>query len=391
MRNIVLEGDVRAKLREIPEKSVQTCVTSPPYWGLRDYGHDGQIGHEETPDAYVGELVSVFREVHRVLRDDGTLWLNLGDSYFVKNPAGNKSFQVDQGYPEYTKGSGRNKQGLLKYKDLVGIPWMVAFALRSDGWYLRSDIIWHKPNVMPESVTDRPTKAHEYVFLLTKSERYFYDNVGVREPSSQPDRERADRVGGNKYGAGVKHSDGGIFTGSVTRNRRTVWAINPKPYKGAHFAIFPEELPETCIKAGTSEKGCCPACGAPWKRVVEKGVRDDNGVANGVAPENHAGGTRGKDPTRGGGNVLASVPRVVLGIAPSCECPPSEPVPCIVLDPFAGSGTTLAVAKYLRRDYVGVELNPEYLKLIEERLRPALELEVERQGFDTMQEMEQEQ
>jgi len=400
MRNVVLEGDVLEQLRKIPEKSVQTCVTSPPYWGLRDYGHRrwfggtlecehggtlecehepadstgylghrgnkgqvpqtkwanqqdypqhektgpittcqkcgawyGQIGLEETPEAYVSHIVEVFQEVKRVLRDDGTLWLNLGDSYCSTGPGtmGDPIHQrgIFAGVRDDTaqaraKFRPETPQG-MKPKDLVGIPWMVAFALRSDGWYLRSDIIWHKGNVMPESVQDRPTKCHEYIFLLTKSAKYFYDIDAIREPHSSSgnvvpwqDREydqtmlpEVDRQNPGAFG-NVKGIPKGIAGfGEGGRNRRTVWSINPKPYKGAHFATFPEELPEVCIKAG-SKPGA------------------------------------------------------------------------IILDPFAGSGTTLAVAKYLRRDYIGIELNPEYIRLIEERVRPAEETEQERQGFDLM-------
>jgi DNA modification methylase len=215
----VLNGDARTVLSTLPADSAQTCVTSPPYFGLRDYGNDGQIGLEQTPEAYVAELVSVFREVRRVLKTDGTLWLNLGDSY--------------------------------AHKQLSGVPWRVAFALQADGWLLRSDIIWHKPNPMPESVTDRPTKAHEYVFLLTKSERYAYDAAAIAEPSQQPERVRLDRVGGASHKERNQHSEGGLFTGAATRNARSVWSIQTEPFAGAHFATMPTELAKRCILAGS--------------------------------------------------------------------------------------------------------------------------------------------
>ena len=292
------------------------CVTSPPYWGLRDYGHDGQLGLESTPEQYVANMVEVFREVKRVLRDDGTLWLNIGDSYaggggFAPNAPTNQARAAGDkdawgkfnpaGMDRMSSRTGTGKLAIaagLKHKDLVGIPWMLAFALRADGWYLRQDIIWHKPNPMPESVTDRCTKAHEYLFLLSKSERYFYDNEAMQEQAAQPDRKRSDRFGGNKYVEGVKHSDGSVFTGASTRNRRSVWSVQTRPYAGAHFATFPPALIEPCILAG------CPK-----------------------------GGT--------------------------------------VLDPFGGSGTTAEVALKNGRSVVLNELNPEYIKLAEARIAEA--------------------
>jgi DNA modification methylase len=276
----ILLGDCRETLRAIPDGTVQTCVTSPPYFGLRDYGREGQLGLESTPDAFVAELVSVFREVRRVLRDDGTLWLNLGDSYAAQRggtemPAetlagGNRGKAVDvasyrgrgfsakmitgqESAPSRSQPvAHRNARAFgLKHKDLIGIPWRVAFALQADGWYLRSDIIWHKPNPMPESVTDRPTKSHEYIFLLSKSDRYYYDAAAIAEETDSGERVRSDRVGGNKYVKGVKHSDGSVYTGSSTRNRRSVWTVPTKPFKGAHFATFPTDLIEPCILAGS--------------------------------------------------------------------------------------------------------------------------------------------
>lgn len=397
MRNVVLLGDVREKLREIPDGVVQTCVTSPPYFGLRDYGHEGQIGLEQTPDAFVAELVNVFREVRRVLRDDGTLWLNLGDSYLSAPMAYGYTMPKQVGFKEdpdkasnkfgtygeknVTKPGWKGVQNHtgLKPKDLIGIPWRVAFALQADGWYLRSDIIWAKGNVMPESVTDRPTKSHEYVFLLTKNERYFYDAEAVKE-DALCDRKRGPALHPDLIST---NGNGGLSRRELepTRNRRTVWHINPKPYKGAHFATFPEDLPEVCIRAGTSEKGACPKCGAPWKRLLErqggKSVRD-GAKTSAKNQQGLATAFNGYDD----GSVAPSF--TTVGWEPTCKCEVGETVPCVVLDPFSGSGTTLAVAKYLRRDYLGCELNPEYHKLIEERLRPAEEHEAERQGFDLM-------
>lgn len=288
----------------------QMCVTSPPYFGLRDYGHAGQIGLEPTPDEYIAAMVEVFRCVRDVLTDDGTLWLNIGDSYAAQRggthmPAQTVSGGVSgKGDERAFRGMGDEKRGAahrnasaigLKHKDLIGIPWMLAFALRADGWYLRQDIIWHKPNPMPESVRDRCTKAHEYIFLLSKSERYLFDSEAMREPAVQAGRVRNDKIGGNK-GDDVHHSTGGQFNGSETRNRRSVWSVATRPYKGAHFATFPPALIEPCVLAGSR---------------------------------------------------------------------PGD----IVLDPFMGSGTTAAVAKQHGRQYLGCELNEDYWPLQEERIR----------------------
>ncbi len=296
----ILIGDCIQSLKNLDSDSVHCCVTSPPYWGLRDYGHEGQIGLEKTPEEYVSKMVEVFREVRRVLRDDGTLWLNLGDSYSSAGGSRlNGSSDAETGRAEPPMLGSRRP--VRKPKDLIGIPWLVAFALQADGWWLRQDIIWHKPNPMPESVTDRCTKAHEYIFLFTKSSKYYFNSEALIEPAAQPDRKRADRFGGNKHnGKTTLHSDGSIFTGSATRNRRSVWTVSTKPYKGAHFATMPPDLVEPCILAGCQE-----------------------------------GGT--------------------------------------VLDPFLGSGTTLAVAAKLGRNGIGCELNDDYVTLAVERITPFLE------------------
>lgn len=302
----ILVGDVRERLRELPDASVQCCVTSPPYWGLRDYGHDGQIGLEQTPDEYVTQMVEVFREVWRVLRDDGTLWLNLGDSYAGsgKSPAGNLGAKHNERHLK-NKTNGIVSNG-LKPKDLVGIPWRVAFALQADGWWLRQDIIWHKRNLMPESVTDRCTKAHEYVFLLTKSARYFYDAeavseavVSVRGPGNKKPVKGVEEDG-QKYrtraGLHKAAERWREYGAPSSRNRRSVWTITTKPFSGPHFAVMPPELAEICIKAGTAEADT-------------------------------------------------------------------------VLDPFGGAGTTGLVADQLGRNAILIELNPEYVKIAEERIK----------------------
>jgi DNA modification methylase len=250
--NFIEFGDCRDIMRGWAKEGIraQTCVTSPPYFGLRDYGHDGQIGLEQTPDEYIAAMVEVFRCVRDVLADDGTLWLNIGDSYAGAGYSNHKGTggtqREDGGKQRHLSGTG------CKNKDLIGIPWMLAFALRADGWYLRQDIIWHKPNPMPESVRDRCTKAHEYIFLLSKSERYFFDSAAMREPGVMPAGTKgakgsAERQG--QKGVNARPPEYKIYDGF--RNRRSVWTVTTKPYKGAHFATFPPALIEPCIMAGS--------------------------------------------------------------------------------------------------------------------------------------------
>jgi len=256
-------GDCREIMRNWAEKGVkaQTCVTSPPYYGLRDYGHDGQIGLEETPEEYIKSMVEVFRCVWDVLEDDGTLWLNIGDSYYNYRPGKGQSLAKQsvssskQDLPDVCARRGNKLDG-LKEKDLIGIPWMLAFALRADGWYLRQDIIWHKPNPMPESVQDRCTKAHEYIFLLSKSQKYYFDSKAMKEKgviaagtkAAKGSAERQEQKGVNARPPEYKVYDG-------MRNKRSVWTVNTKPYKGAHFAVFPTELIKPCINAGAPVGG----------------------------------------------------------------------------------------------------------------------------------------
>ena len=373
----ILHGDCIETLRAIPDCSVHCVVTSPPYWGLRDYGHDGQIGLESTPEAYVARMVEVFREVRRVLRDDGTCWVNLGDSYnaYNGNRGGSTSFQAatEEACPSLPRGHGLTAKS-LKNKDLVGIPWRVAFALQADGWWLRQDIIWHKPNPMPESVRDRCTKAHEYVFLLTKSERYFYDAEAVAEAASKNEvsasrRRRRDfgAVGtkglrGDGFGQSGKGENESCRTD--TRNRRSVWTVTTKPYKGAHFATMPPQLAELCILAGTSADGCCSVCGAPRERVVERQRTPTRpGADTKVTGDSMTDGNR--DPQR---HVTTTK---TTGWKSTCHHSEGTS-PCVVLDPFAGSGTTLAVAVENGRDGVGCELNAEYIALANERIAKVL-------------------
>ena len=300
----IVIGDCLDSLKKMDDCSVQSVITSPPYWGLRDYGDDGQVGLEGTPKEYVDKMVEIFREVRRVLRDDGTLWLNLGDSYISAKSdymptqtlaKGNKRDYIQKdsgyGYPP-----NRRSQEGLKSKDLVGIPWRVALALQADGWWLRQDIIWSKPNCMPESVKDRCTKSHEYVFLLTKNSKYYFDNEAIKEDgvikagtkAAKGSEERQTQKGVNARPPEYKVYDG-------KRNKRSVWSIRPKPFKGAHFAVFPEELVETCLLAGSK-----------------------------------------------------------MGDS--------------VLDPFGGSGTTAVSALRHGRRAILLELNPEYAEIAEDRI-----------------------
>lgn len=306
----IITGNTLEILPTLPEKSFHTCITSPPYFGLRDYGMADQLGLEETPEEYVANMVKVFREVKRVLRDDGTLWLNIGDSYVHGQPGRNRNGtggDIIRGELYRSKNrTGDSKTGKkliesgFKQKDLIGIPWMFAFALRADGWYLRQDIIWHKPNPMPESVEDRCTKAHEYIFLLSKSPQYYFDHEAIKEESVDPESHKgmkkrsADKREGDPYFATKvgNSAEGKIYD---KRNKRSVWTVTTKPYKEAHFATFPEDLIIPCILAGSPERG-------------------------------------------------------------------------YVLDPFGGSGTTGVVANGYGRDATLIELNPEYAAIARDRI-----------------------
>lgn len=359
----ILPGDCRDVLKTLPDQSVHCVVTSPPYFGLRDYGVEGQIGLEPTPDAFVAEMVAVFREVWRVLRDDGTVWLNLGDSY-----AGGKQGRGDTEY-EFRKGRAapcdakqRPVPFGLKPKDLIGIPWRVAFGLQQTGWYLRQDIIWAKPNPMPESVTDRCTKAHEYLFLLSKREQYYYDAEAIAEPVAESSIARlaqdVEAQAGSSRVPGKTNGTMKAVGGTESRNKRSVWTVATQPYSEAHFATFPPALIEPCIKAGTSEKGGCSTCGSPWVRNVERSV---------VWPENRAGKGDNTDRMDGGLACNAERSSKTTGWSPSCSCA-SSVVSCTVLDPFGGAGTTGLVADRLGRNAILIELNPAYAEMARERL-----------------------
>ena len=390
----ILTGDARDVLKTLPDESVQCCVTSPPYYGLRDYGVDGQIGLEKTPDEYIAEMVAVFREVRRVLLKDGTLWVNIGDSYassaksLGRNDAG-RNFTGGGGNKEGSgnpgrQGSIKRSLGECKEKDLIGIPWMLAFALRADGWYLRRDIIWSKANPMPESIKDRPTSAHEYVFLLSKNARYFYDADAIREDYAPSSAERykyefrAD-VASAKENKSPALGAGKIDQNASGRNSRSVWTIATQPSGIAHFAMMPTALAEKCILAGTSEAGCCPHCGAPHERVTEKGDPDiEHQRACGGDATGGYSGTAVKDYTAAGAQDASAVKARILagmrkksttGWRPTCDCPEHMPVPCTVLDPFSGAGTTAMVADRIGRSAIGIELNPRNVAITHDRIR----------------------
>ena len=395
----ILIGDVREQLRELPEESVHCVVTSPPYWGLRDYSVDGQIGQESTLQEYVEVMVEVFHEVRRVLRKDGTVWLNLGDSYCSQGGLhdGRDDNQPGVGAKRvWRNGSGRadgivdgrgqrNRNGnfvpSLKPKDLCMMPARVALALQADGWWLRSEIVWAKPNPMPESVTDRPTSSHEKIYLLTKSQRYYYDAEAVKEPYSDVSIARLSQPNFENQTGGPKDTLTGNRSHKKTlnnqheklmrqekmgRNLRNVWTVATAPFPGAHFATFPPALIVPCIKAGTSERGCCPECGAPWIRNVtrEPNPGGINGGEHREPDRDGALGKRNRDLSRekkGFGGITS-------GWSPSCNCGLEE-VPCTVLDPFGGAGTTGLVADRLNRNAILIELNPEYADMARKRIQ----------------------
>lgn len=323
------QGDVLELLARLPERSVQTVVTSPPYWGLRDYGTDksSETGSERTPEEYIARLVEVFRGIWRVLRDDGTLWLNLGDRHVQKN--------------------------------LLGMPWRVALALQADGWYLRRDVIWNKSSCMVESVRDRPAGAHEYLFLMSKKPRYYYDAEAIKEAMAPASITRyLYGHGGEKTkraGEKVSRVRGNRET-SGKRNKRSVWTIPTQGYPGAHYATYPEKLVEPCILAGTSAYGACAACGVPWKRVVERERKPTRSGTNTKTDGLDTGITGNRDPQR------HCITTKTIGWEPTCNCGTSEVRPCMVLDPFVGSGTTCCVALAHGRHSIGIDLSVPYLR-----------------------------
>jgi DNA modification methylase len=426
----VLQGDCRDLLKTLPDRSVHCVVTSPPYFGLRDYGVEAQIGLEASPAAYVAEMVRLFREVQRVLRDDGTMWVNLGDSYANDDKwGGTTGGKHVSGLHGLNPTRERRTTGITA-KSLIGIPWRVAFALQDDGWTLRQEIIWNKPNPMPESVEDRCTKSHEHIFLFTKSSRYFFDNVAIHEqvtggshmrvpgPNSLENVDRVPRARKrSKAGIGVKANESfeAATSGALveTRNRRTVWTVASQPFTGefcgscqtffegadlarlrvikadgvptrrvckcgdtegwvAHFAVFPPDLIEPCIKAGTSERGCCANCGSPWERMTFKTKRNasNSALAGRTAEEIADSGKWSGDALEGNAGLKAGpiITTETIGWKPTCAC--AAPArPCTVLDPFGGAGTTGLVADRLGRSAVLLELNPNYAEMARQRVR----------------------
>lgn len=427
-------GSALEVLRTMAEASVHCAVTSPPYWSLRDYGvaptiwggdadclhlfvdgNDvcticsawrGCLGLEPTPELYVNHLVDIFDEVRRVLREDGTLWLNLGDCYAAGGRSGNtgeaSGLQGSKRHQEESKLAG-NRIGSrssfrrdraprgdiahkiapgIKPKDLIGIPWLVAFALRDRGWYLRSDIIWAKSNPMPESIQDRPTKSHEYLFLFAKSEDYYYDAHPIREGVTGNSHARGKGVHPKSAPTRGRIRANASFSAAVTglvssRNRRSVWALPTQPFPGAHFATFPTRLVEPCILAGTSEHGCCSICGAPFRRLVERGAElidqkivggcNRDGQYHGKAKKAYDG-TGAQDPSAVKARILEGMrERITVGWKPGCRHTLRTIEPCTVLDPFAGSGTTGVVAQKLGRSFIGIELNPDYVQMAQSR------------------------
>lgn len=367
--NTIVHGDALSVLQALPSNYVQCVVTSPPYYALRDYGVPGQIGLEETPAEYIEKLVQVFREVRRVLRPDGTLWLNIGDSY-VANKTGSIGKTTLQGTPQYPAMARPNKKPIdgLKSKDLMMIPARVAIALCADGWYLRSEIIWSKNNAMPESVTDRCTNSHEYVFMLAKSERYVYDAQAIAEPAVRPGDIQT--FGGSKgrnytpdehdpnYRYGKEQWGRTIECGHL-RNKRSVWTVASQPYSGAHFATFPPKLIEPCILAGAPPK-VCEHCGTPWQRVI---------VSTGHINKRETAHAPHSTPTKTDSTGWAHTKRATDQWQPNCKCPNNTGGgKSIVLDPFMGSGTVAMVALQHNRNYLGVELNPDYIKLAQKRI-----------------------
>lgn len=434
----IVNADVLAGLAQLPDESVHMCVTSPPYFGLRDYGippqvwsagagldcidHEwgdslissakdsnrgsmnwttggdpaakvlgervsqgafcqrcgawrGSLGLEPTVDLYVEHMVAVFREVRRVLRRDGTLWLNIGDSY-ASGSGGDRKIGTAA---DDRRARARPQLAGMKPKDLLGVPWMLAFALRADGWWLRSEITWAKRAPMPESCTDRPTVATEKVFLLAKSAKYFYDAEAVKEEAE------SDHPSGNGYKRDPRltYSDANGARGNDKqwsgvggkRNQRNFWLLGPEPFPEAHFATFVSEIPRRAILAGTSERGVCPKCAAPWARVIKK--------ASVLLPIDYQGKWAGAEPQAASRRISVNTrarrlageahdnpfpAAETLGWRPTCGCGAGDPVPATVLEPFAGAFTTCLVAEQLRRDSIGTELNPEYCEMGRRRL-----------------------
>lgn len=377
---LLLNGDSLEILKNFPNNTFHTAVTSPPYWQLRDYFVDNQLGHEATPEEYVENLVDILREVKRVLRKDGTLWLNIGDGY-------NNNSGFCRSSKEWQRGGRKSgsadkklfKHKYIKQKDLIGIPWRVAFALQENGWYLRCDIIYSKTNIMPDGAKDRPTRSHEYIFLLSKSKKYFYDYYAVLEDT----KDRPSRVQG--FGANEQHGtfrqdQDRTFEHYGKRNKRSVWHTSVSSFKGKHYATFSQELIDPCVASSTSQKGCCIKCGSPWKRIFDK-VRVE--IDKKYSPKKMT-------------EIINFFPEmeekkeyqlqlIEKGWEKQCDCNTHKTKPCIILDPFSGMATTGVVALKYNQNYVGIEINKEYLEMSRRRL--GLEDRIFSKEISTVKEM----
>ena len=440
----IYQGDCIEVMKDFPDESIDCVVTSPPYWGLRDYGtaeweggdencdhkgkvvrtaapgssiqavnkganfvssgdckcgairKDSQLGLEETPEEFVANLVKVFSEVKRVLKKEGSVWLNLGDSY-ARTPSSQVSqkgmCESKNDDKKYEYSHKKDYGSIIKPKDLVGIPWRVALALQSDGWYLRQDIIWHKPNPMPESVKDRPTSAHEKIYLFAKNKKYYYDADAIRVPQKQDSIARAGRNywDTNKVETGnysIPNIESAkklnqkvldtVAEGKIPMaNKRNVWTVTTKPFRGAHFAVFPQDLIEPCIKAGSSEHGCCSKCGNPYIRITKKGDYnlkhqiasggDKDGKYYGKSKKDYSS-AKAQDASETKKRILESMKEVIqVGWEATCKCNAGIKK-SVILDPFGGSGTTGLVANNLGRDAILIELNKEYVEIAKKRL-----------------------
>jgi site-specific DNA-methyltransferase (adenine-specific) len=337
----LIVGDCLEALKKMPGQSVHCCVTSPPYYALRNYGVKGQIGVEDQSSEYVQKLIDVFTEVHRVMRNDGVLWVNISDTYASSKTGKDSIFPVND-------------------KSLLGVPWRFALAMISSGWILRQDIIWNKPNALPESVKDRCTKSHEYIFMFTKSAKYHFDAHAIKECAAS---------GGN-----------------AKKNKRSVWTVTTRAFKGAHTATFPVSLIEPCVKSSTSEHGCCEKCGSPYVRILQRGAvniehqkacgGNTDGKYAGKATKDYAK-SKAQDPSATKARILAGmVEKKTVGWRKTCSCDTANIKPCVVLDPFGGSGTTGIAASKNRCDFVLCELNTEYADIAATRIEDEAGLKV---------------
>lgn len=358
-----MQGDVLTALAVLPDSSIHCVVTSPPYFDQRNYGVEGQGGLQSTPSEYLAWLVTVSHQIRSVLRDDGTYWLNIGDG------------QAKRKYTDPLFGT-------IKKGDLLGIPWMLALLLRKDGWTLKSSNIWAKTNPKPTFAKTAPAAGHEYILQFTKIPTgYYYDSEAVKEPLKHPNAQ-GQLFGGKKFPGNVPNStySGKVYDPSqlTGRNRGSVWSFSTASYSGKHTAVFPETLPKICINAGTSEYGCCPTCGAPYRRIVATGEPDlawqracggdKQGSYTGKGKKDYAG-AKAEDASSIKARILKSMCRKkTVGWEPTCTCSISPPIPCTVLDPFSGSGTTALVARKLGRSSIGIELNPDSIDETRERL-----------------------